>query len=60
MHPNLVNATTRSATLTVDLRNTDQASLKRAEQHLHEEIKRICDAEQLDSVVRTLTRFEPV
>ena len=43
VHPDLVNVVPNGATLTVDLRNTDDAVLRRAEQALAAEVARLAD-----------------
>lgn len=60
LHPNLVNVVASSATLTVDLRNTDDDALIRAEQALADEIARLEAAEQMTITTRSLARFAPV
>ena len=58
--PNLVNVVPSAATLTVDLRNTDDAVLVAAERELVGELDRLRDAEQVTITTRSLARFEPV
>jgi N-carbamoyl-L-amino-acid hydrolase len=58
--PNLVNVVPSTATLTVDLRNTDDAVLVAAERELAAELDRLRDAEQVTITTRSLARFEPV
>lgn len=58
--PNLVNVVAASATLTVDLRNTDEAELQRAEQRLAERISELEATEGVTIGRRVLARFEPV
>ncbi len=60
LRPDLVNVVAAAATLTVDLRNTDDAELTRAESALAEEVARLAEAEGVDVVSRSLARFEPV
>jgi N-carbamoyl-L-amino-acid hydrolase len=60
LRPDLVNVVPAAATLTVDLRNTDDAVLGRAEQALADEVARLAAAEGVDVVSRSLARFEPV
>jgi N-carbamoyl-L-amino-acid hydrolase len=60
LRPDLVNVVPAAATLTVDLRNTDDAVLSRAEQALADEVARLAAAEGVDVVARSLARFEPV
>ena len=58
--PNLVNVVPSIATLTVDLRNTDDAVLVAAERELAGELDRLRQAEQVSITTRSLARFEPV
>jgi N-carbamoyl-L-amino-acid hydrolase len=60
VRPNLVNVVPASATITVDLRNTDDAVLVEAERALAAEIERLRVAEQVTVATRSLARFEPV
>ena len=58
--PNLVNVVANSATLTVDLRNTDESELQRAEARLASRLAELEAAEGVTIARRTLARFEPV
>jgi N-carbamoyl-L-amino-acid hydrolase len=60
LHPNLVNVVAARATLTVDLRNTDESVLARAEDRLHEFCAELAAAEGVTITRRSLARFEPV
>ena len=60
LHPNLVNVVPSSATITVDLRHTDEAALAAAEQRLAATIDELAVAEGVMVERRTLARFEPV
>ena len=60
LHPNLVNVVPASATLTVDLRNTDEAVLVEAEARLAQHCDELAHAEGVTIERRTLARFEPV
>ena len=60
LYPNLVNVVAARATLTVDLRNTDEASLREAEARLAAELRRVEVAEHVSIATRRLARFEPV
>ncbi len=60
VRPDLVNVVPGAATMTVDLRNTDEAVLRRAEAALAAEVARLADAEQVTVATRSLARFEPV
>jgi len=58
--PNLINVIASQATLTVDLRNTDESLLKQAEQSLTDFLKSLAESEGVTINVRPLARFEPV
>jgi beta-ureidopropionase / N-carbamoyl-L-amino-acid hydrolase len=58
--PNLVNVVPASVVMTVDLRNTDEAVLSRAEQRFEEMCTALADAEHVSIERRSLARFEPV
>jgi N-carbamoyl-L-amino-acid hydrolase len=60
LQPNLVNVVPASVTMTVDLRNTDEATLQVAERRLARELEQVAAAEGVDFGTRTLARFEPV
>ncbi len=60
LHPNLVNVVAARAVLTVDLRNTDDEVLARAEKRLTAELDALADAEGVAISTRSLARFEPV
>lgn len=60
LHPNLVNVIAASATVTVDLRNTDNEVLARAERRLHRFLDDLARAEGVNVSTRTLARFDPV
>ena len=60
LHPNLVNVVPAHATMTVDLRNTDETLLRQAEQQLMDSVQRIADREDINVESRSLARFEPV
>ena len=60
LHPNLVNVVPASATMTVDLRNTDEASLQLAEAQLRLGDAAIAEDEDVTVESRSLARFEPV
>jgi len=59
-HPNLVNVVPASATFTVDLRNTDEATLASSESRFLDKLKELADAEGCAVETRVLARFEPV
>lgn len=58
--PNLVNVVSNRALLTVDLRNTDEACLRLAEEKLAEHLDILRGTEQVEITPRQLARFEPV
>jgi beta-ureidopropionase / N-carbamoyl-L-amino-acid hydrolase len=60
LQPNLVNVVAASAVLTVDLRNTDEAQLRAAEERLAHELVALAAAEGVTISSRPLARFEPV
>jgi N-carbamoyl-L-amino-acid hydrolase len=60
VRPNLVNVVPATATITVDLRNTDEATLVVAERALDAEVARLAEAESVSVTSRSLARFEPV
>ncbi len=60
VHPNLVNVVPSTVTMTVDLRNTDDATLQIAEARLAQKLLELADTEGVAIVTRTLARFEPV
>ena len=60
LHPDLVNVVAARATLTVDLRNTDEALLVQAERRVHDHVAELAAAEGVEASWRRLARFEPV
>lgn len=60
LHPNLINVIASRATLTVDLRNTDEATLQRAESELASFLQRLAVEQGVTITARSLARFEPV
>lgn len=60
LEPNLVNVVAGSATLTVDLRNTDNAVLVEAEDRLAAFLDDVAADEGVKTSARSLARFEPV
>ncbi len=60
LDPGLVNVIARRARVTVDLRNTDEAFLIRAEQTMAADIAALARAEGTTITERRLARFEPV
>ena len=60
LEPNLVNVIARRARVTIDLRNTDEAKLRQAEQTMAERVLELAGDEGVEITARTLARFEPV
>ncbi len=60
LRPNLVNVVPAEATLTVDLRNTDNDVLIEAEHRLAAVLDRLAEEEGVGISTRTLARFDPV
>lgn len=60
LHPNLINVIAARATLSVDLRNTDEAVLQQAESALAAFVHTVSDEEGVQITPRRLARFEPV
>ncbi len=60
LHPNLINVIAASATVTVDLRNTDEAKLQEAERRFAEFLNELAEREGVAISTRSLARFEPV
>ena len=60
LHPDLVNVVASTATLTVDLRNTDETVLRAAEARFHEHLAEVAAAEGVGVETTSLARFEPV
>ncbi len=60
LHPNLINVIAARATLTVDLRHTDEVRLQAAEGELANYLRQLEATEGVAIEARTLARFEPV
>ncbi len=60
LSPNLVNVIADGATMTVDLRNTNEALLRRAEAATFARLDELAAAEGVSVSRKTLARFEPV
>ena len=60
LYPNLVNVVAERAVLTVDLRNTDQARLREAEQKLALYLESLAARQKVAVSTRSLAQFEPV
>lgn len=60
LHPDLVNVVADRAELTVDLRNTEEESLREAEQRLATFLDELAASEGVEIATTRLARFEPV
>jgi len=60
LSPNLVNVVPNRATMTIDLRNTDEAILQEAEQRTFDFAEQLAAKEGVEIEWRSLVRFEPV
>jgi N-carbamoyl-L-amino-acid hydrolase len=60
LHPNLVNVVPARATVTLDIRNTDEIMLQNAEAEVAKFLKEIAQVEGVSIKSRTLARFKPV
>jgi N-carbamoyl-L-amino-acid hydrolase len=60
LHPNLINVIAARATVTVDMRNTDEALLQEAERRFAAFLAELAKAEGVKISTRRLARFEPV
>jgi beta-ureidopropionase / N-carbamoyl-L-amino-acid hydrolase len=60
VHPNLVNVVAGRASVTVDLRHTDESELALAEQQLAVRVAELAGAEDVAVETRSLARFAPV
>jgi N-carbamoyl-L-amino-acid hydrolase len=60
LHPNLVNVVAANATLTVDLRHTDDGVLTEAEERLRSFCDHLAGVEGVEIELRELSRFAPV
>ncbi len=60
LHPNLTNVVPAKATLTLDVRNTDEVLLKLAETKIADFLTQIAASEGVKISTRELSRFEPV
>lgn len=58
--PNLINVIPNRAVFTVDLRNTDEAMLARAEAEVQAFAEQVCEAQGLSLLHTRLARFAPV
>jgi N-carbamoyl-L-amino-acid hydrolase len=60
LHPNLINVVPKSATMTLDVRNTDEELLRHAEAEIFAFVDSVAASEGVHVTRRTLARFEPV
>ncbi len=60
LHPNLVNVVPATATMTIDLRNTNEALLQEAEGRVAAKLAQLAREEGVAIETRSLARFEPV
>ena len=60
LHPNLTNVVPARATLTLDVRNTDEKLLQIAESKIKDFLAQIAISEGVEIKTRKLARFEPV
>ena len=60
LHPNLVNVVAARATMTVDLRNTNERILQESESRLAAFLGDLAEDEGVEIASRVLARFEPV
>jgi N-carbamoyl-L-amino-acid hydrolase len=60
IHPNLTNVVAARATITLDVRNTDEKLLKYAESKIADYLQVVASAEGVKITTRELVRFEPV
>lgn len=60
LHPNLINVVPARALCTVDVRNTDEATLQVAEARVAARCEELAEAEGVTITRRPLARFEPV
>jgi N-carbamoyl-L-amino-acid hydrolase len=60
LHPNLVNVVAAQASMTVDVRNTDDEVLRNVEERIADFVAKAAADEGVTVVAETLARFEPV
>lgn len=60
LEPGLINVIPGSATMTVDLRNSDEGQLRRAEELLSRYLQGLRDSEDVHIETEVLARFDPV
>jgi len=60
LYPNLINVVPARVTITLDIRNTEETLLQRAEAEIATFVKEIATSEGVTITTKTLARFEPV
>jgi len=60
LYPNLINVVPARVTITLDIRNTEETLLQRAEAEIATFVKEIAASEGVTITTKTLARFEPV
>jgi N-carbamoyl-L-amino-acid hydrolase len=60
LFPNLINVIPAKAVMTLDVRNTDERTLKKAEKEIADFISTLSQSESVEISTRYLARFEPV
>ena len=60
LFPNLINVIPAKAVLTLDVRNTDEETLSKAEKEISDFILSLARSEGVEISTRSLARFEPV
>ena len=60
LHPNLINVVPARATMTLDMRNTDESLLRESEVTVEGRLRDLAHAEGVTITSRPLARFEPV
>ncbi len=60
IHPNLTNVVAAKATITLDVRNTDDILLQKAESQIADFLVELAKSEGVKITTRQLVRFEPV
>ena len=60
LFPNLINVIPAKAVMTLDVRNTDERILKKAEKEITDFISSLSQSESVEISTRYLARFEPV
>ncbi|MCX6516692.1 MAG: Zn-dependent hydrolase [Actinobacteria bacterium] len=60
LFPNLINVIPAKAVMTLDVRNTDERKLKKAEKEITDFVTSLSQSESVEISTRYLARFEPV